>query len=168
MWPSSQFQARYFISQYSRFARLSLPVCVFDCRWLWERQRWSNMLTIREMCCSLVFVLLNSEFIELTMIYRYKTVSIRVYQIEPNPFIFTLHTFQWKMPQLPCNSSSLSTLSRCQWSRTQTEKLSDFLRLSWTWSLQTSTIWQCIFLDIIVKIDQLPSVFSLQKDLVTY
>jgi hypothetical protein len=75
--------ARYFIRQHSRFARLLSPVCVFDCRWLWERQCQSNTLTIREVCCSLVFVLLYSEFNELTLIYRYNTVSIRVYQIEP-------------------------------------------------------------------------------------
>jgi hypothetical protein len=49
------------------------------------RQSLPNTLTIREVCCSLVFVLLNSEFIELTTINRFKTVSIRVHQIEPNP-----------------------------------------------------------------------------------
>ncbi len=85
--------ARYFVSQYSRFARLSLLVCVFDCRWLWERQRQSNTLTIRIMCCSLVFVLLYSELIELATINRYKTVSIRVSRIEPDPYILALY---WK------------------------------------------------------------------------
>ena len=47
-----------------------------------------NTLTIIEMCCSLVFVLLYSEFIELTTINRYKTVSKRVSQIEPDPLIY--------------------------------------------------------------------------------
>jgi hypothetical protein len=42
------------------------------------------------MCCSLVFVLLYSEFIELTTIYRYKTVSIRVSRIEPDPCILKM------------------------------------------------------------------------------
>jgi hypothetical protein len=51
----------------------------------WERQRQPNTLTIIEMCCSLVFVLLYSELIELATINRYKTVSIRVSQIEPDP-----------------------------------------------------------------------------------
>jgi hypothetical protein len=37
--------------------------------------QYANTLTIREVCCSLVFVLLFSEFIELATIYRYKTVS---------------------------------------------------------------------------------------------
>jgi hypothetical protein len=32
-----------------------------------------------------VFVLLHSEFIELATINRYKTVSIRVSRIEPDP-----------------------------------------------------------------------------------
>ena len=50
-----------------------------------ERQHQSNTLTIVVMCCSLVFVLLYSEFIELTTINCYKTVSIRVSQIEPDP-----------------------------------------------------------------------------------
>jgi hypothetical protein len=54
----------------------------------WERQRQPNTLTIIEMCCSLVFVLLYSEFIELTTINRYKTVSIRVSRIEPDPYIY--------------------------------------------------------------------------------
>ena len=53
----------------------------------WERQRQPNMLTIIEMCCSLVFVLLYSEFIELATINRFKTVSIRVSRIEPDPYM---------------------------------------------------------------------------------
>jgi hypothetical protein len=35
-----------------------------------------------------VFVLLYSEFIELATINRYKTVSIRVSRIEPDPYIW--------------------------------------------------------------------------------
>jgi hypothetical protein len=42
------------------------------------------------MCCSLVFVLLYSEFIELTTIYRYKMVSRRVFQIELAPVSVTV------------------------------------------------------------------------------
>jgi hypothetical protein len=42
---------------------------------------------MREVCCTLKFVLLYSELNELTTIYCYKTVSIRVYQIEPDPYI---------------------------------------------------------------------------------
>ncbi len=42
------------------------------------------------MCCSLVFVLLYRVFIELATINRYKTVSIRVSQIEPDPYIYTV------------------------------------------------------------------------------
>jgi hypothetical protein len=34
-----------------------------------------------------VFVLFYSEFIELATINRYKTVSIRVSRIEPDPYI---------------------------------------------------------------------------------
>ncbi len=78
---------RYFVRQHSMFALFSLSVCIFDCWWLWETQRQSKTLTMREMGYSLVFVLLYSELNELTMIYRHKTVSIRVYQIEPNSFI---------------------------------------------------------------------------------
>ncbi len=85
--------ARYFIRQHSRFARLSLPLCVFDCWWLWEIQLQSNTLTIREVCCGLVFVLLYSEFNEIAKIYCYKTVSIRVYQIKPDPLMIGEHIF---------------------------------------------------------------------------
>ncbi len=57
----------------------------------WERQRQPNTLTIIEMCCSRVFVLLYSEFIELVTIKRYKTVSIRVSRIEPDPYMTGLN-----------------------------------------------------------------------------
>ncbi len=72
--------------------RLWLPVA-------WERQRQSNTLTIIEMCCSLVFVLLYSKLIEQTTINRYKTISIRVSQIEPDPYIILLVGF-WDLMRL--------------------------------------------------------------------
>ena len=70
--------------------RLWLPVT-------WERQRQPNTLTIIEMCCSLIFVLLYSEFIELATINRYKTVSIRVSRIEPDPYMMKVITFFGKV-----------------------------------------------------------------------
>jgi len=45
-----------------------------------------------------VFVLLYSEFIELATINRYKTVSIRVYRIEPDPYIQCVeHDIFWEV-----------------------------------------------------------------------
>ncbi len=94
-----------------------LPVWVFDCRWPCERQRQSNTLTIRVMCCSLVFVLLYSEFIKLAKIYCYKTVSIRVSRIEPDPFIIvilTLSTSFWQaLPSLSKRQKYETVHSRC-------------------------------------------------------
>ncbi len=43
---------------------------------------------MREMHCSLVFVLHYSELNELSTICWHKTVSIRVYEIESDPYIF--------------------------------------------------------------------------------
>jgi hypothetical protein len=44
-----------------------------------------------------VFVLLYSEFIELATINRYKTVSIRISRIEPDPFIFGTDAHSFKI-----------------------------------------------------------------------
>ncbi len=63
---------RYFIRQHSRFARLLLPVCY---QWLWDRQCQSNTLTMREVCFSLVFILLYSKFNDLL-----QSIAIRRFQ----------------------------------------------------------------------------------------
>ncbi len=66
------------------------------------------------MCCSLVFVLLYSEFIELDTINCYKTVSIRVSRIEPDPSIsmslphpLPLSLFREEIPCFISNSQLL-------------------------------------------------------------
>ncbi len=64
------------------------------------------------MCCSLAFVLLYSEFIELATINRYKTVSIRVSQIEPDPYIYIYSQTCVQRPPLgPKKSSRLTEVS---------------------------------------------------------
>jgi hypothetical protein len=86
--------SRYFIRQHSRFARLLLPVCIFDCWWLWERQLQSNRLTIREVCCSLVFVLLIVSSMDLL-----QSIAIRRFQ--------NLQSLTLKMRRRECTWNSL-------------------------------------------------------------